>query len=535
MEFYVLYLSQCQSSKSFNSQRDGILPKALRYRSSLSLFQFPTGWNSTFTFGRPRYLKPVSIPNGMEFYSKVVVFCKLQKRFNSQRDGILLLRLLLLLFQRKFQFPTGWNSTVSAAYVLTAMASFNSQRDGILQIGTSFNTTVIIAFQFPTGWNSTDPHRMPLTHQTSVSIPNGMEFYLAISKVLRICLGFNSQRDGILLYRYVERLSEYLFQFPTGWNSTLPPPSFRALLPPVSIPNGMEFYALIGFGFGGEFLFQFPTGWNSTSFLKNTTRFGESFNSQRDGILLFCFIKSFADFSFQFPTGWNSTIGSLENPVEIWVSIPNGMEFYTTPAHKYIPSVCFNSQRDGILPGAVEPELSKLTRFQFPTGWNSTVAANSTFSISSRFNSQRDGILHQQRHRQGVHFGGFNSQRDGILLDLKFFGRTAEVVFQFPTGWNSTFLRKLRRPRARRFNSQRDGILLTCFYALYLSIIVSIPNGMEFYRATKPSPSSYSCFNSQRDGILRFSSTKYFLVFGFNSQRDGILLFTLSRCEEKAT
>ena len=33
-------------------------------------FQFPTGWNSTFLFRWGRALLRVSIPNGMEFYSK---------------------------------------------------------------------------------------------------------------------------------------------------------------------------------------------------------------------------------------------------------------------------------------------------------------------------------------------------------------------------------------------------------------------------------------------------------------------------------
>ena len=77
--------------KSFNSQRDGILLTADRIRFSkqnvsipngmefysknfifillLSPFQFPTGWNSTFALAlRSRPFSFVSIPNGMEFY-----------------------------------------------------------------------------------------------------------------------------------------------------------------------------------------------------------------------------------------------------------------------------------------------------------------------------------------------------------------------------------------------------------------------------------------------------------------------------------
>ena len=96
----------------------------------------------------------VSIPNGMEFYVKLKRFCKLQKRFNSQRDGILLAHI----------FPSG------AEYF-----SFNSQRDGILQIEAA-----------------------NLKLKEIVSIPNGMEFYPFPPALKPIKHSFNSQRDGIL-------------------------------------------------------------------------------------------------------------------------------------------------------------------------------------------------------------------------------------------------------------------------------------------------------------------------------------------------
>ncbi len=140
--------------------------------------------------------------------------------------------------------------------------------------------------------------------------------------------------------------------------------------------------------------FQFPTGWNSTlvrllSFLKI-----QSFNSQRDVILLNTYL-TFAYFKdkFQFPTGWNSTLRNItcrimprafqfptgwnSTKAFFWktcgicsVSIPNGMEFYAD--------------------GRVISILQKL--FQFPTGWNSTIKDKSCES-ELRFNSQRDGIL----------------------------------------------------------------------------------------------------------------------------------------------
>ena len=96
------------------------------------------------------------------------------------------------------------------------------------------------------------------------------------------------------------------------------------------------------------------------------------------------------------------------------------------------------------------------------------------------FNSQRDGILQrkEQLKQEGylvsipngmefysstasklVAYVGFNSQRDGILL-LEFIELKGKYTFQFPTVWNSTFLK----------NTKEAG-----------QGVVSIPNGMEFY------------------------------------------------------
>ena len=75
----------------------------------------------------------------------------------------------------------------------------------------------------------------------------------------------------------------------------------------VSIPNGMEFYSI------GYYIARGVT----------------SFNSQRDGILLF----------FKFNLSKYDV-----------VSIPNGMEFYFGSFFKMSEAeICFNSQRDGIL------------------------------------------------------------------------------------------------------------------------------------------------------------------------------------------
>ena len=142
-----------------------------------------------------------------------------------------------------FQFPTGWNSNVVFVFSIYAHAhSFNSQRDGILQ----------------TKW-------------LSVASCND---------------SFNSQRDGILHGNEINKsLHLFLFQFPTGWNSTTYsshdldgykvfqfPTGWNSTLLfwrwrcyfRVSIPNGMEFYDMFEGGKSIPKLFQFPTGWNST-------------------------------------------------------------------------------------------------------------------------------------------------------------------------------------------------------------------------------------------------------------------------------
>ena len=251
--------------------------------------------------------------------------------------------------------------------------SFNSQRDGILRFFLGF----VMLFRL-------------------VSIPNGMEFYIRI---------------------FGDSMEPFVFQFPTGWNSTF----IRTSPGP------------------GRTVFQFPTGWNST---KTHDTAGEvldaSFNSQRDGILPILSYWISIDLSpFQFPTGWNSTIDLGIYPLpQKEVSIPNGMEFY----------------RSG------DPKSPFRCRFQFPTGWNSTVLSALYLPLGIGFNSQRDGILrllHPIKNKARIRF---NSQRDGILL-IHLKGSEMLKLFQFPTGWNST----------------HNGMLDS--YRTF----VSIPNGMEFY------------------------------------------------------
>ena len=76
-------------------------------------------------------------------------------RFNSQRDGILPYTDYESISYGRFQFPTGWNSTVAVVANLATLASFNSQRDGILRDELALAKNREQRFQFPTGWNST--------------------------------------------------------------------------------------------------------------------------------------------------------------------------------------------------------------------------------------------------------------------------------------------------------------------------------------------------------------------------------------------
>ena len=77
----------------------------------------------------------------------------------------------------------------------------------------------------------------------------------------------------------------------------------------VSIPNGMEFYNILKYLAFVSKPFQFPTGWNSTFCYSALLVRYIGFNSQRDGILL---------------------VLGKPHSFACLVSIPNGMEFYST-------------------------------------------------------------------------------------------------------------------------------------------------------------------------------------------------------------
>ena len=134
MEFYHRFLYEPETVECFNSQRDGILPKSILTSFSFSLFQFPTGWNSTYhTKWQYQAFGKVSIPNGMEFYD-----------ITGKQNNVI----------DMFQFPTGWNSTSDFSRIGYVLCCFNSQRDGILLVFLAIDDPEY-SFQFPTGWNST--------------------------------------------------------------------------------------------------------------------------------------------------------------------------------------------------------------------------------------------------------------------------------------------------------------------------------------------------------------------------------------------
>ena len=265
------------------------------------------------------------------------------------------------------------------------------------------------------------------------------------------------------LWKGTNRKGRKGFQFPTGWNSTVAAGLSRTARY-VSIPNGMEFYSMtadLAFVIGG------------------------SFNSQRDGILPNCWWKTQRERN---------------------VSIPNGMEFYSIWCWYIADDVCFNSQRDGILlyPNA-QPDVN--TKFQFPTGWNSTRRIRS--SICSCRVSIPNGMEFYVKKKavrvvvQSFQFPtGWNSTRRNtaksprkdvsIPNGMEFYSGLYSIdeneeEFQFPTGWNSTI----------------------AFWSATTPNCVSIPNGMEFYWKHTARSLLRLRFNSQRDGILRYASNQY--------------------------
>ncbi len=69
-----------------------------------------------------------------------------------------------------------------------------------------------------------------------------------------------------------------------GWNSTQRH-GLRDEVYHVSIPNGIEFYLVACFSLRLSFIVSIPNGMEFYFNLVGNPEFGDSFNSQRDGIL----------------------------------------------------------------------------------------------------------------------------------------------------------------------------------------------------------------------------------------------------------
>ena len=142
-----------------------------------------------------------------------------------------------------FQFPTGWNSTLSTGKLSRSCENcFNSQRDGILPAKATLKSSPFGCF------NSQRDGILPFfkfskTGLSKVSIPNGMEFYRCFATLI-VKSPFVSIPNGMEFYAS-QRVHHIRGKT-------------------VSIPNGMEFYGVREFIAAGLEKFQFPTGWNST-------------------------------------------------------------------------------------------------------------------------------------------------------------------------------------------------------------------------------------------------------------------------------
>ena len=189
------------------------------------------------------------------------------------------------------------------------------------------------------------------------------------------------------------------------------------------------------------------------------------------------------------------------SPKKTKVSIPNGMEFYVIDTFDPDEKVSFNSQRDGILRRAQKGGDGSKAAFQFPTGWNSTKTfAHHLVTVLFQFPTGWNSTKTLQRG-SALSFGfqfptGWNST---LIGDLR---RATEKLFQFPTGWNSTSMSgAILLPQAM-FQFPTGWNSTFCLELLCHSILVSIPNGMEFYERAAKISAAIRSFNSQRDGIL---------------------------------
>ena len=115
-------------------------------------------------------------------------------------------------------------------------------------------------------------------------------------------------------------------------------------------------------------------GWNSTNFSKIGWLVANSFNSQWDGILPSSVTVS-KWISERFNSQRDGILPQLEcdNFRRGRVSIPNGMEFYERNFSEQRHQVSVSIPNGMEFYDGVRDDIDQFIRFQFPTGWNSTV------------------------------------------------------------------------------------------------------------------------------------------------------------------
>ena len=163
--------------------------------------------------------------------------------------------------------------------------------------------------------------------------------------------------------------------------------------------------------------------------------------------------------------GWNSTLALVRSSSTATVSIPNGMEFYQKRLKMANYARAFQFPMGWNSTSAVFGSVCSSKLFQFPTGWNSTQFSPRIFLSApvSIPNGMEFYVISWKKQRL---YCCFNFQRDEILHRFAAFEHIFKTLFQFPTGWNST-RRRIRKAFSNAcFNSQRDGILRWMSYLI---------------------------------------------------------------------
>ena len=174
----------------------------LKYLALISKpFQFPTGWNSTKCWYRCKSLAFFRFNSQRDGILQLKRQTKATQNqcFNSQRDGILLSSFVLS--SKSFLCFNSQRDGIllyQKRDIVVGGGGFNSQRDGILRNDKKITPLTRRKFQFPTGWNSTKSHNKLLfwNLRRFNSQRDGILLWPCNPQDRE--RSFNSQRDGIL-------------------------------------------------------------------------------------------------------------------------------------------------------------------------------------------------------------------------------------------------------------------------------------------------------------------------------------------------